>query len=123
MHHADPRARGRRIMRSHVEISFGGRWKEGKAAAPSCNDGHILDRIVMGRDLRRIADPQARLRGGRNQWQWVRPGESREVAFCNHALRRYREGPVAFLLLSKSGDYPGNIALSAREIHRVLSSA
>ena len=45
--------------------------------------------------------------------------KSGEMAFRDHALRGHRKGLVAVLLLAKSGDDAGDIALPAYEIERL----
>jgi hypothetical protein len=104
------------MMRSHVKIRFRAWWEECEAPPSRSHNSDVLDGIVVRCDLRRIADPQARFRRGRNQWHWMRPAKSRKVAFREHALCCHRTRPVTILLLTKSGDNPGDIPLSAYEI-------
>src|ERR1041385_1755806 len=118
MHHADPCAGRRRMFGPHVKIGFGG-WREECEASPSCCDNsNILDGIVVGRDLRRIADPEARPHRGRNHWHRVGVGKSREETFSIHSLRCYRGRPVVGFLLTKAVEYAGNVALPAYEVER-----
>lgn len=103
-------------MRSHVKIRFRG-WREKREAPSSCCDNRdILDGIVVGRDFRRIANPQAWLRRRRNEWHRVFLDEPREVAVSDQTLRGNCKRPVIALLLTKACQNPGNVALTSDEV-------
>jgi len=116
VNHADRNARRGELQRPEIKIADLVGREHSESPPPGDDHRDILVGIVVGRDLRRIADPQARCRAVRDVVQRMALGETGDDAFGDNALRGQRTGPGLVRLLPQRGEQRGQARACPGEV-------